>query len=118
MNGCTINSKDRCRESGAHGVAKTYYLHNLLYQNIRSFLLNDILVMMKSILVRNTTSRRRLCHRGQNPEFLHLVGSERFLAIRRSRLLFLLFSLFLLHLKSDRRLQHSYPSFMLHEHCL
>ncbi|KYM99847.1 hypothetical protein ALC62_09466 [Cyphomyrmex costatus] len=26
MNGCTINSKDRCRESGAHGVAK-----NLLF---------------------------------------------------------------------------------------
>jgi len=29
MNGCTINSKDRCRESGAHGVAK-----NLLFTQV------------------------------------------------------------------------------------
>lgn len=64
MNGCTINSKDHCRESGAHGVAKTYYLHKLLYQNIRSFLLDDILViLMKNILVRSTTSCRTLSSR-------------------------------------------------------
>lgn len=57
MNGCTINSKDHCRESRAHGVAKIYYLHKLLYQNIRSFLLNDILVILvKNILVRSTTT--------------------------------------------------------------
>jgi len=93
MNGCTINSKDRCRESGAHGVAKIYYLHKLLYQNIRSFLLNDILV--KNILVRNTQRHaRNFVVEDKNPAFLHLVGSERFFAIGRRRFFLPFFPLF------------------------
>lgn len=119
MNGCTINSKDHCRESRAHGVAKTYYLHKLLYQNIRSFLLNDILVILvKNILVRSTTTVHAGGSRRSSGIFSHLVGSERLLAVGRSRLLFPFLPLLLLHLKGDRRLQHSYPTLVLHDHRL
>lgn len=38
MNECRINSKSHCKKKkkkrSEHTIAKTYYLHKLLYQNI------------------------------------------------------------------------------------
>lgn len=120
MIGCTINSKNCWKENqDTRGIAKTYYLHKLLYQNIRSFLLHNISDSNKREvrsnqtfkhhwleLCRNFILRRKrvlLCHRENLISLFSLLPSfeERpliprlvfFLRVLQLRLLIFLFLL-------------------------
>lgn len=62
MNECRINSKSHCKKKkkrSEHTIAKTYYLHKLLYQNIWPFLLHNYIFFLYRDLktqVKNYTS--------------------------------------------------------------
>lgn len=99
---CTINSKDCCCRESRHTALLKPTIYTSCYIKIYDHSYRILVILVKNkfffFTLENATSHRNLVE-NKIWRFLHFIRSERFFAIRRSRLFF---SLFLFHLKSNR----------------